>query len=292
MGYLWIVVALASAMGDALRDLSLKRVITRGNALSITWLLFALPLPALYLADYLYGIPQTKPGFYETLLLALPLEILAQILYMQALRLSPLSLVAPLLSLSPLFMLVVPRIIINETITLTSSGGVLLIAGGAYALHMGSARRGIWEPFRAFVREKGALCMAAVALIFSITATLSKKAIMLATPIHYMAVYWTGIVVGMAPVVLYAQRHQNSEPLTRRTITAVLPAALLFTGAVFAAAFAMNITKVTNVTAIKRLSILFSIILAGAVLKEESIKERLIGGILMVGGFMLIVLGD
>jgi uncharacterized membrane protein len=49
-------------------------------------------------------------------------------------------------------------------------------------------------------------------------------------------------------------------------------------------------TKVTYVTAVKRLSVLFSIALAGAVLKEESIRERLAGGVLMVSGFALIVL--
>jgi hypothetical protein len=41
---------------------------------------------------------------------------------------------------------------------------------------------------------------------------------------------------------------------------------------------------------VKRFSILFSIMLAGAVLKEEYIRERLAGAILMLSGFALIVL--
>ena len=52
----------------------------------------------------------------------------------------------------------------------------------------------------------------------------------------------------------------------------------------------MSITKVTYVTTVKRLSVLFSILLAGMVLKEESIRERFAGGALMVTGFALIVL--
>lgn len=70
---------------------------------------------------------------------------------------------------------------------------------------------------------------------------------------------------------------------------AMLPA-ILFVSAVFAAAYAMSLTKVTYVTTVKRLSILFSIILAGTVLKEEYIRERLAGAMLMLSGFALIVL--
>jgi uncharacterized membrane protein len=69
----------------------------------------------------------------------------------------------------------------------------------------------------------------------------------------------------------------------------LLPA-LLFVMAVFSAAYAMSITKATYVTTVKRLSGLFSILLASAVLKEESIRERFAGGALMVTGFSLIVL--
>jgi drug/metabolite transporter (DMT)-like permease len=286
----WVLIALVSAAGDALRDLSAKRVLTRGNSLLFTWLIFALPLPAIYTADYLFGGPSPSPGFYGALLTALPLEILAQVLYMQALRLSPLSLVAPLLSLSPVFMLVVPLLLIGERINLVAGTGVLLIASGAYVLNAGTAKKGVLEPFRALLRERGAVYMCMVALLFSFTATLSKKAIMLSSPLHYMAVYWTGIVLGMSPLLFFAYRGKWQETLRDGPIRKSLLPALLFVTAVFAAAYAMSITKVTYVTTVKRLSGLFSILLAGAVLKEESIRERFAGGVLMVTGFALIVL--
>jgi drug/metabolite transporter (DMT)-like permease len=286
----WVLIALVSAAGDALRDLSAKRVLTKGNSLLFTWLIFALPLPAIYTADYFFGVPRPSPGFYGALLTALPLEILAQILYMQALRLSPLSLVAPLLSLSPVFMLVVPFLLIGERINLIAGTGVILIASGAYVLNAGAVKKGFLEPFRALLRERGAVYMCIVALLFSFTATLSKKAIMLSSPLHYMAVYWTGIVVGMIPLLLFTYRGTWQQTLRDGALRKSLIPALLFVTAVFAAAYAMSITKVTYVTTIKRLSILFSILLAGAILKEESIRERFAGGALMISGFALIVL--
>lgn len=286
----WVLIALCSALGDALRDLSAKRVLTKENSLLFTWLIFALPLPALYAADYLHGVPRPAPGFYGALLTALPLEILAQILYMQALRLSPLSIVAPLLALSPVFMLAVPFLLIGERISPLAGAGVLLIAAGAYVLNAGTVKKGLLEPFRALVHERGAVYMCLVALLFSFTATLSKKAIMLSSPLHYMASYWTGIVVGMIPLIFFAYRGTWPETLRSGVVRKALLPALIFVAAVFAAAYAMSITKVTYVTTVKRLSILFSILLAGMILKEESIRERFAGGALMLTGFTLIVL--
>ncbi len=290
MAHLWVFVALLSAVGDAARDFSAKRVLTEGNSMLFTWLIFVLPLPVIYTADLLYGIPHPAPGFYSAIFSALPLEILAQILYMQALRLSPLSIVAPLLSLTPLFMLVVPLLLIGERIGPVSGAGVLLITAGAYILNAGAARKGILEPFRALLRERGAVYMCLVALLFSFTATLSKKAIVLSSPAHYMAVYWTCLVLGMTPLVFWTYRGRWSEAFDGGTVRKAIVPALLFVMAVFAAAYAMSITKVTYAVTVKRLSALFSIALAGAFLKEERIRERFAGAALMVSGFALIVL--
>lgn len=290
MGFLWVIIALVSALGDACRDLAAKRVLTKSNAMLFTWLLFALPLPAIYAADLISGVPRPLPGFYSAIFTALPLEILAQILYMQALRLSPLSMVAPLLSLSPVFMLAVPLLLIGERISLPSGFGVLMIAAGTYILNAGAAKRGILEPLRALVRERGAVYMCLVALLFAFTATLSKKAIMLSSPFHYMAVYWTCLVVCMAPLVAATYHGRWNEALDGGTVRKSLLPALLFVVAVMAAAFALSMAKVTYVVSIKRLSALFSIVLGGVILKEGSIRERFTGGVCMVAGFAMIVL--
>ncbi|HKZ17017.1 MAG TPA: EamA family transporter [Geobacteraceae bacterium] len=290
MAQLWVFVSLLSAMGDAARDFSAKRVLTKGNSMLFTWLIFVLPLPVIYAADFFYGIPHPAPGFYSAIFSAVPLEILAQILYMQALRLSPLSIVAPLLSLTPVFMLVVPFLIIGEKISMVGGSGVLLVAGGAYILNVDAVKKGILEPFRALFRERGAVYMCIVAMLFSFTATLSKKAISLSSPLHYMAVYWTCLVIGMSPLVLRTYRGRWNEMREEGAVGKAIIPSILFLLAVFAAAYSLSIAKVTYVITIKRLSALFSIALAGAFLKEEHIRERLTGAVLMLSGFALIVL--
>lgn len=166
MEQLWVLVSLSSAIGDALRDLSAKRVLTKRNSMFFTWLIFAIPLPVIYTVDILCGVPRPAPGFYTAIFTALPLEILAQILYMQALRLSPLSITAPLLSLTPVFMLAVPWLLIGEKISMISGTGILLIAAGAYILNAGVIKKGALEPLRALFRERGAIYMCLVALLF------------------------------------------------------------------------------------------------------------------------------
>lgn len=154
MGHLWVLVSLLSAIGDAVRDLAAKRVLTKNNSMFFTWLIFALPLPVIYAGDIYCGVPHPGPAFYIAIFSALPLEILAQVLYMQALRLSPLSIVAPLLSLTPVFMLAVPFLLIGEKISLVSGAGIVLIAAGAYILNAGAMKKGAARAFESLVKGK------------------------------------------------------------------------------------------------------------------------------------------
>lgn len=113
---------------------------------------------------------------------------------------------------------------------------------------------------------------------------------MLSSPFHYMAVYWTSLVVAMLPLLFVYYRGRWRAALGGGTVGKALLPALLFVVAVTAAAMALGMAKVTYVTSIKRLSALFSIVLGGMVLKEGGMRERLSGGALMVSGFALIVL--
>lgn len=62
--------------------------------------------------------------------------------------------------------------------------------------------------------------------------------------------------------------------------------------AVFTAAYAMSLAKVTYANTAQRLSILSNNLLAVFVLKEKRDGERFAGGLLMVAKFVLITLFD
>ena len=138
----WLPLTLLCAFALATSDALAKRALERHNEYVIVWLRLALASPLLLATLLFIPIPRPAPEFYRAALLALPLEAVASVLYIRALKLSPLSLTLPFLALTPVFLLVVPFLLLGERISPAGAGGVLLIATGTYVLNLGTARKG------------------------------------------------------------------------------------------------------------------------------------------------------
>ncbi|NTU42677.1 MAG: DMT family transporter, partial [Nitrospirales bacterium] len=149
MENLWVLCGLVSAFSLATSDALTKKAVVLHNEYLIGWLRLAISLPFLWLTLFFTPIPPLDRDFFTAFLIALPLEVVATILYVKALKLSPLSLTLPFLSLTPIFLIVVPYIILHETLSLSGVLGVVCIAAGSYTLNLGELSQGVLAPFRA-----------------------------------------------------------------------------------------------------------------------------------------------
>jgi drug/metabolite transporter (DMT)-like permease len=170
----WISLSLISAFSLATSDALTKRIITPANEYVIAWLRVVYALPALTLAAFLTAVPSLDRTFFAAFLAALPLEILAILLYYKALRVSPLSLSLPFLSFTPVFLILFSWAIMGQAVSAAGGAGIALIALGGYTLNLSSLRAGLLGPLKAMLRERGSLYMLAVALICSATSALGK----------------------------------------------------------------------------------------------------------------------
>src|SRR6266498_1188394 len=100
----WIILTVVSAFSLATSDALTKKALSVHNEYLIAWLRLLLSLPILALSLFFVEIPDLSGGFYKAFVLALPLEILAMILYVKSLKVSPMSLTLPFLSLTPVFL--------------------------------------------------------------------------------------------------------------------------------------------------------------------------------------------
>lgn len=99
----------------------------------------------------------------------------ANLLFIVAIRRSPLSLMVPLLALVPVVTLIFGGFALGEWPTLIQDAGILLIAAGLFTLFQPpSTRPGIGAPWRALRAEKGTVPMLAVVLLWSATPALDK----------------------------------------------------------------------------------------------------------------------
>jgi drug/metabolite transporter (DMT)-like permease len=289
MENLWVLFALLSAFSLATSDALTKKALVVHNEYLIAWLRLLCSLPFLLLSLLFVPVPSLDNEFYRAFLTALPLEIIAIILYIKALKVSPLSLTLPFLSLTPVFLIIVPYIILGERVSFIGALGVLFIATGGYTLNLKEFKKGVFEPFAAIKKEKGSIFMIGVALIYSFTSSLGKKAIDHSSPVFFGATYIAVLVVVLTPIALYKGRDELRFIFNNGALrTSVLPG-LLQSIMIISHMIAMSLTKVAYMISVKRLSLLIGVFYGYLFFKESGIRERLLGTILMLIGFALIV---
>ena len=196
---LWIYLSLLSALSLATSDTLAKKVVTVGNEYAVAWLRLLFSLPLLVASLFFIEIPPLDGPFFVAFFTALPLEVLAVFMYIKALRLSPMSLTLPFLSLTPVFLILFSYLILDEPVSLQGGTGIILVSAGGYLLHIHTLRRGVLEPVKAVLREKGSLFMMGVAFIYSFTSSLGKVAVVHSSPLFFGSTYFIAVTLCAAP---------------------------------------------------------------------------------------------
>jgi len=289
MPYSWVFLSLVSAFTLATSDALTKKRLTLENEYLVAWfrLLFSLPL-LLFLLTFV-PIPELDLRFYGAFALALPLEIAAMILYIKALRVSPLSLTLPFLSLTPVFLIVVSYLVVGEKVSVKGCIGILLLAAGSYTLNLREMRIGILGPFRAIVREKGSVFMIGVAFIYSITSSLGKVAIEHSSALFFAVSYLTAVTVFFMPIALLMGRNKVKTFISSRQYIGLVLPGIFYSVMVAAHMTAISLTKVAYMVSVKRMSLIIGVVYGYVFFKEKNIRERLTGALLMFAGFVMVV---
>ncbi|MBI4378019.1 MAG: DMT family transporter [Nitrospinae bacterium] len=299
---MWLIYSLLSAFFVALADALSKKALSTENTILIAWVRFTYAIPFLSIAIPFIELPEFDKTFFIICIILIPLEITAVLLYMQAIKISPLSLTLPFLSLTPVFLILTSYFILGELPDTSGLIGILLVAFGAYLLNIHTARYGILGPLRAVRKEKGSLLMIAVAFIFSITSNLGKIAVQHSIPLFFSVFYTTILSLFLFPIMFFKT---CSEPLSnpyyrflksygREELIKLLRKKIFyFIGASYAIMVIFHFTAITLIDvpymiSVKRTSLLFGIALGALFFGETHIKERLIGGIIMIIGVVLI----
>jgi drug/metabolite transporter (DMT)-like permease len=280
----WIIYALLSAFSLATADAVTKKGLERADVYLMTWVRFLFALPFLGLVLPFIEIPSLDATFWIAVSALVPLELLAAVLYIHALKLSPLSLSIPFLAFTPVFLIGTGFLLLGEMPTLQGAGGILLIATGGYLLHAHTLREGILSPLRAMMREPGSLLMLTVAGIFSVTSGLGKLAILHSGPIFFGVVYYFILAGAFTPLaVLKTDVAQAGSRWPLFLLIGLFDSIMMVTHVL-----AISETQASYMIAVKRLSLLFSVAYGYWMFNESHVVRRLLGSLLMVAGVTLI----
>ncbi len=278
----WFGLSVGSALSLSLTDLFAKRAVARLPVVTVAWVRFAFPLPFLAGALFLSGWVKPDGRFWGAMAAAVPLEVAAALLYQKALQLSPLGLTAPYLAFTPAFLVFTGNRILGEVPAGMAYGGIALVTLGGYWLQLAPGM-GPLGPVRALLRERGSLCMLGVALIYSLTSALGKIAVVHSSPQTFAFVYYLVLTGALAPWAWGAVRRGGA-----RALGGLLPVGVFGASMILFHFSAIRLAPASYMIAVKRTSLLWSILLGRAFLGETNTSRRLTGGALMLAGVVLL----
>lgn len=283
--------ALAWASFDFLR----KAILRWMDPMPLVFLLTALqtPLFALWVAGT--GAAGPPPGELRGYLLpaagSVALGVVSNVLFVVAIKISPLSLTIPLLSLTPVFTTLLAIPLLGQVPRPIQVVGIGLVVIGALALHRrtGGVDAAGETPWRAFLRERGAVMMAAVALMWSVGLPLDKLAIDHASPAFHALVLSGGVAAGLG-LVLAVRGRLGAVAAARRRPGLLVLALTASAVALALQVVAIQVVLVSVVETVKRgLGNAAAVAVGGGVFGERVGAAQWLAVALMAAGVALIL---
>lgn len=289
------VYAVLSALFEALRNVSGKLGLKDMDEYLVTWAFGFFALPFLVFPYLFMSIPSLGNQYWIALLSDGTLNVIATILQLKAIKNSDLSLTIPLLSFTPLFLLIMSPIILGQYPTLLGIIGVILIVIGSYVLNikrriLTTERRNsdYLDPFKAMVEKKGPKLMLIAAFMLSITSSIDKIGVLNSSPLFWAVSVHLFTSVTLAPVLI--QEFRNHKKFTGMDIRLLFAVGFFSALAIVTQFIAITMLLVPYVIAIKRTSAIMSVLLGYLIFKEKGVKGRLLGSVIMVLGVVFIAM--
>lgn len=280
--------AFLTALFESLKDLTGKLGLGHFNEFFISWALSAIALPMLLPLLFFIEIPELNRPFYIALVAGGSLNAVSLLLYMRAIRISELSVTIPMITFTPLFLLITSPFMVGEYPSAAGVIGVLLIVFGSYMLNINQRSKGFWAPIKALVKDPGPRLMLLVAFIWSFTANIDKIGVQNSSPLFWsIAITCFLAVVLFPPMLIYSK--QSARKIIRQS-KFLVPLGLFNALTLVTQMIAINFIFVAYVISIKRGSTILSVIWGYLFFNESGLRERLIGVIIMVAGVFLITL--
>lgn len=282
---MWVPLSIVTAVAFAASGSYAKALARRTHIFVVSWGLIVLSLPWALALLARQGMPEIGDRFLWAALLSVTLNMVSVTLQVKALSISPLSVTVPFLAFTPLFMLATSAIVLREVPDAKGFAGIILVVLGAYTIHLDRIRGGFLEPFRAIARERGSLLMLAVAFIWSWTAVYDKVAVVASSPAFYTAFFSIAFGILYLPLLVFGLRKDRPgrEMIPRLFLLGAIGAAMILSQLA-----AIELTLASYVIAIKRSGMLLSVLLGYLFFKEEHLRARLAGALLMTLGVVVL----
>ena len=283
---IWLILSLLTALAVASQDAWVKKHFSHLTAYDMMAFPFLFSLPLFAITLPFITVPPLDVTFYWCFLISLPLNFIPFLMYMAAIRVSPLSLTLPYLAFTPAFMIFSGYVFLDEIPNSWGLVGIIITCIGGYVLNLEPGRHSILAPIKAVFKETGSWLMLIVALIFSFSGVIGKKGILHSSPLFFTMTFFAALSF-LGVVVLLILDKIRLRTFRDYWAKGVIAGALFFVQAL-THCFAISMVKASYMISVKRLSALIGIGYGRLFFNEKYMAVRLVGAGLMVGGAVLI----
>lgn len=289
---MWLAFALFFAFWTSIGNFISKRVLQNTDVL--VYIAFSNLLVCLSMGTMLVvfvGIPKIDTTFWIMVLSAALINVATSLAAFKAIKITPISLLAPLSSFNPLFVTLFGFLFLREEVNLLKLLGILAIVIGAYLLNMADIQKGILAPFKKLFQEKGVQLAILANLLWGITPVFEKTAIFHTKPASpLMTTFAEGIFLTIFLFPLMLKRSKNQFNQFKKNLWWYIIPAPISALASWSAFTAFSLVNVGYAASIFKLSTFFIILWGWLFFKEKRIKERFLGASVMVLGTILLVI--
>lgn len=240
---------------------------------------------------FITGIPDIEKGFLTAFVSTVFLNLISQYLIIKAFKLSEVSLIAPLRLIIPPLVIASGFLVLKEVPSLLGVVGIALTVIGFWIFFLIEYNTSTGEIMRRIFLDKGARYGLCSSILFAASFPFDKKIVVTSSALFSVAA--TLSALGLIFLLLFTLFDRSFIKNCVRTLkTFPMPILYISAWSAFGTTLtfqALNYSLAAYASSLKRLQVLWTIILAGRFLKEKNAKRRFFASIIILSGIMLSV---
>lgn len=258
----------------------------------MSWSLFAFSIPFFAYPALKDGWPKLNITFLIATLLSVISFAFAKTLSLRSLKNSKLiSEIIPLAFFSVLISYILGLIFLKEQISLVPFFGLILIITGGYYLKIKEAKEDILKPFKIIFTNKDTFYYLMAMLIMPITALFDKIGLMNLKPINQsFLLFWENILTTILLAGYMTHKDKSWLKDLKINFKVLFLNGVIYTLLALLFIYAITTGALALVSGVKKLEILFVLLLGWFLFKDKPKKEVWIGSLIMLIGVALIKL--
>ena len=287
----WFVFALSAAFLVSITSVIEKKVLFREHATefsaTIAVMNFLITIPFFYLVDF-----TISPEIIFFIFVAGVFASVGFLFIAKAMRHMEISAVSPLMNLGPGFTAIFAVLILSEMLSPLNIIGIVTLISGSYILEIDFKSHNITTPIKKIWKSRYIHYVFLAMGSYSISAITCKYVLEFTDPVTLIFVEQFFIVlVFLAILQLFYDGIGGIKHGIKKIGKWVIIMPVLIVSYRLLQSVAIQMTYVSLVIPIKRLSTLFSTVMGGGIFREHGLYKKIIACAIMIVGACLVIIG-